>query len=119
MNIVPNVHERIKKLYEVRFFPEVEADLDLLSDELLDEVDSYVEKLKVNPFKYSQPLQDIDGRDLRDYRKIYFANATYRIIIKVGGGITNIVEVVAIGERDKKKVYAEAFARITARSPNK
>ena len=75
----------------------------MLSDELLNEVDDYIEKLKVNPLKYSQPLQNIDGRDLRGYRKIYFASATYRIIIKIEAGITKIVEIVAVGERDKKK----------------
>lgn len=94
------------------FLPEVENDLDLLSEELLDEVEGYIERLKTNPLGCSQPLQNMDGRDLRGYRKIYIAQATYRIIIKVENGITKIVEVVAIGERDQKKVYAEAFARI-------
>lgn len=99
-------------MYEVIFLPEVENDLDLLSEELLDEVEDYIERLKTNPLGCSQPLQNMDGRDLRGYRKIYIAKATYRIIIKVENGITKIVEVVAIGERDQKKVYAEAFARI-------
>lgn len=106
-------------MYEIILFPEVEADLDLLDDEVYEEVDQYFDRLKENPLGCSLPLHDLDGRDLRGYRKIYVASATYRIIIKVEQGVTKIVEVIAIGERDKKKVYTEAFARIMARSQSK
>lgn len=99
-------------MYKLKYFDEVESDLDALDDQTYDEVVGYFEKYKINPLSYSQPLNDQGGLDLRGYRKTYVANATYRIILRVENGIANIVNVVAIGERDQKKVYFEAFQRI-------
>ena len=115
MNIAKSVQQEDVKLYELSFLLEVEADLDQLSDEVYEEVDAYFEKLKINPLACSLPLHDINGRDLRGYRKIYVADAKYRIIIKVERGVTKVVEVIAVGERDRKKVYIEAFSRIIGR----
>lgn len=100
-------------MYKLKYFDEVKSDLDELDDKTYDEVVGYFEKYKVNPIAYSQPLNEQGGLDLRGYRKTYVANATYRIIIKVEKEIAQIVNVVAIGERDQKKVYLEAFLRIT------
>lgn len=115
MNTALAVRQEGKKLFEIVLFPEVVADLDMLDDDVYAEVDSYFERLKINPLACSLPLHDLDGRDLRGYRKIYVANATYRIIIKVEQGVTKIVEVVAVGERNRMKVYTDAFARILSR----
>lgn len=100
-------------MYKLKYFDEVKSDLDELDDKTYDEVVGYFEKYKINPIAYSQPLNEQGGLDLRGYRKTYVANATYRIILKVEKEIAQIVNVVAIGERDQKKVYLEAFLRIT------
>lgn len=100
-------------MYKLKYFDEVEGDLDALDEQTYDEVVSYFEKYKINPIAYSQPLHEQDKLDLRGYRKTYVANATYRIILKVQNDIAQIVHVVAVGERDQKKVYLEAFLRIT------
>lgn len=100
-------------MYTLKYFDEVEKDLDALDDQTYDEVVGYFEKFKINPIAYSQPLNEQGGLDLRGYRKTYVANATYRIILKVERDIAQIVHVVAVGERDQKKVYLEAFLRIT------
>lgn len=99
-------------MYQLKYFDEVEADLDALDDKIYDEVVGYFEKYKTSPFAYSQPLNDQCGLDLRGYRKTYVANATCRIILRIENGITNIVSVIAVGDRDQKRVYFEAYQRI-------
>lgn len=112
MHITKNECKR-ESMYKLKYFDEVESDLDALDEQTYDEVVGYFEKYKTNPIACSQPLNDQGGLDLRGYRKTYVANATYRIILKAEGGIAQIVHVVAVGERDQKKVYFEAFLRIT------
>jgi mRNA interferase RelE/StbE len=99
-------------LYRVELFPEAQADLDALDDEVYEEVYDYLQKLRTNPLGYSLPLTDLAGIDLRGYRKVYVAKATYRIIIKVEKGVAKVVQVVAVGERQDLKVYKEAYARV-------
>jgi len=100
-------------VYKLEFFSEIEDDLNALSDEIYDEVVSYFEKLKQEPFAYSKPLYDQDSIDLKGYRKVYLANATYRIIIKINKGIAYIVQIVAVGKREEKEVYIDAFQRLS------
>ncbi|MBN2894606.1 MAG: hypothetical protein JXK05_01755 [Campylobacterales bacterium] len=99
-------------MYRLKYFEEVEADLDALDDAVYDEVVGYFERYKMNPFACSQPLSDQGGLNLRGYRKTYVANAAYRIILRVENGMAAIVSIVAVGQRDQKKVYFEAYERI-------
>jgi mRNA interferase RelE/StbE len=115
-HIMKDAKARNVKLFEVELFPEAQDDLDALDDAVYDEVYDYFLKLRENPLGYSQQLMDLGGIDLRGYRKIYVAHATYRIIIKVEQSVTKIVQVIAVGERNKKKVYQEAYARIFKRN---
>ncbi len=99
-------------MYKLDLLDEVENDLMQLSDEILSEVIDYFEKYEIDPLKYSQKLFNKGGLNLEGYRKTYLANATYRIVIKVENNIAKIVEVVAVGKREKNEVYEEAFKRV-------
>lgn len=91
-------------MYNIVFNPKVfEEDFEKLPDEILEEVVLYFQKYKTNPLKYSSKLYNYGGINLEGYRKTYVANATYRIVIKVENNIARIVEVVAVGKREKKK----------------
>lgn len=99
-------------MYSIEFHPEVFEDFEKLSDEVLKEVAEYFQKYKQDPFKYSSKLYNLENLNLEGYRKTYIANATYRIVIKIEKNIAKVVEVVAVGQRQNKKVYEEAFKRI-------
>jgi len=99
-------------MYKLEFFSEIEDDLNALDDSVYDEVVSYFEKLKKEPFAYSKPLYNQGNLYLKGYRKVYLANATYRIIIRINNGIAYVVQIVAVGKREEKEVYIDAFSRI-------
>jgi len=91
---------------------EVEKDLDLLDDEIYGEAYKYLQLLEENYEKYSLPLYDMDGRNLKGCRKTYFSNAEYRIITKLENGIINIINVIAVGKREDMEVYKTAHQRL-------
>lgn len=99
-------------MYRLEYFPEVKDDLSKLTSDILKEVALYFKKYKTEPFKYSSKLHNLGDLNLEGYRKTYVADAKYRIIIKIEKDVAKIVEVVAVGERQDKKVYKEAFSRI-------
>jgi len=99
-------------MYKIEFYSEIKDDLDKLSNEIASEVREYFYKYKTDPLKYSKPLHNQGELNLQGYRKTYVANATYRIVIKVENNIAKIVEVVAVGQRENKQVYKDAYKRV-------
>ena len=99
-------------MYSIVTSKEVEEDLFILPKDVRDEVFDYFKKYTTDPFKYSLPLEDKGGRDLRNCRKTYVANATYRIIIQIDKGVAKIVSVIAVGERKDMSVYNSAYERL-------
>ena len=99
-------------MYKVEYNPEVKEDLLKISLPVLQEVADYFKKYESEPLKYSSKLYDYGNINLEGYRKTYVANATYRIVIKVENNVTKVVEVVAVGKRENKEIYIEAFNRI-------
>ena len=99
-------------MYKLIFHKEIFSDLDKLSNKIASEVKYYFNKYKNDPYKYSQELQNLDGLNLQGYRKTYLANATYRIIFKIEENKIKIVEIVAVGKREDKQVYKDAYNRI-------
>ena len=99
-------------MYKVEYNPEVKNDLLKLPIEVLQEVAGFFIKYETEPLKYSTKLYNHGSINLEGYRKTYVANATYRIVLKVENNIAKIVEVVAVGKRENKEVYTEAFNRI-------
>ena len=57
-------------------------------------------------------MQNLDGLNLQGYRKTYLANATYRIVFKIEENKIKIVEIIAVGKREDKQVYKDAYSRI-------
>ena len=100
-------------MYKLEYYPEVMDDLSKLPLEILQEVGDYFNKYETDPYKYSVKLFNQNGLNLEGYRKTYLANATYRIIIKIENKVAKIVEVVAVGQRNNKIVYQDAFDRIS------
>jgi len=105
-------------MYKLEYFPEVKNDLIQLPDNVLKETMSYLTKYKTEPFKNSSKLYNQGDINLEGYRKTYLANATYRIVLKIENNIAKIVEIVAIKERENKKVYKEAYDRIIQKESN-
>ena len=99
-------------MYKVEYNPEVKEDLLKISLPVLQEVADYFKKYESEPLKYRSKLYDYGNINLEGYRKTYVANATYRIVIKVENNVTKVVEVVAVGKRENKEIYIEAFNRI-------
>ena len=97
-------------MYKIEYFPEVKNDFDKLSYDILLETRKYIKKLKIDPYSCSLPLYG----NLSKCRKIYIAEAKYRIVIKIENGIAKIVEIVVVGSRDNKEVYLEANNRINS-----
>ena len=98
--------------FKIQYYPEVFNDLEALSDDEYLEVDTYIEILKVNPLLVSLPLENLGDNLLSQCRKIYVANATIRIVIRVINSQIHIVELIAIGPRAGSIVYDEAYRRL-------
>ena len=98
--------------FKVQYYPEVFDDLEALSDDEFMEVDAYTQRLKQNPLGCSLPLENLGDSLLGECRKIYIANATIRIVIRVKDNEIQIVELIAIGPRSKNIVYEEAYRRL-------
>ena len=98
--------------FRIQYYPEVFEDLEVLTDEEFEEVDDYIEKLKTNPLLVSLPLENLGDNLLSECRKIYVANATIRIVIRVINNQIHIVELIAIGSRAGGVVYDEAYRRL-------
>jgi mRNA interferase RelE/StbE len=98
--------------FKIQYYPEVFKDLEALTDEEYEEVDAYIEKLKSNPLFVSLPLEDLGDNLLSECRKIYVANASIRIVIRVINNQIHIVELIAIGPRAGGIVYDEAYRRL-------
>jgi mRNA interferase RelE/StbE len=98
--------------FKIQYYPEVFDDLEALTDEEFLEVDTYIAKLKINPLLVSLPLEDLGDNLLSECRKIYVANASIRIVIRVIDDQIHIVELIAIGPRAGGIVYDEAYRRL-------
>ena len=99
--------------FRVTLHPGVYQDLnDIIEDDAYNEVKSFLRELETNPY-LGQILEDRPdlGIDLNGFRKIYVYNKKYRIVYKINDNGFIEVYVIAIGERDKLKVYEEAYQR--------
>jgi len=99
-------------MFQINFHKDIQKDLELLPDVVYDEAVEYLEKLKRESYKYTQKLGNYHGMDLSSLRKTYIANATYRIITKIIDNTIQVVEIVAIDQREDMRVYKKAFDRI-------
>ena len=98
--------------YKVHYYPEVFDDMEALSDDEFLEVDAYIQRLRANHLGCSLPLENLGDSLLGECRKIYIANATIRIVIRVKNNEIQIVELIAIDPRSGNVVYEEAYRRL-------
>lgn len=106
----------------ILFTDKSKEDFEQLPDEFIDDCLSKLGKLEMD-IEFGKKLYNQDGRDLSSCRKIYFANATYRIVYREVEGTCTILEIeevpkpiaeiVAIGKRDNLAVYETAYDRIS------
>lgn len=96
----------------INILPKAWEDYENLDDSLLYEVDLYLSEIENNRF-FGQPLQDKNGRDLSNCRKVYFNNYKHRIVYFIDSdGIVHISNIVAIGARANEEVYIVAHERL-------
>lgn len=94
-----------------------------LSEELQEICDEVLKKLSKN-LNLGIQLENKDGKDLTDCYKLYFDEARYRVIYqkefdKIKIECITKVKIIAIGERDKKRVYEMAALRLGCFKINK
>ncbi len=99
-------------MFLLDYHQDLGKDLVLLPDEVYDEVVEYFEKIKIEPYRYSQALSNLHNMDLSSYRKAYVFNAEYRIILRIINNTIQVVEIIAVDEREDMKAYEKAFLRI-------
>ena len=77
-------------------------------------VDLGLAKLRVRADEIGKPLRG----ELSDCRELKYREAGIRVVYRIVGEKVEIVEVVAIGARDKGKVFAVASRRLDSESKN-
>lgn len=99
-------------MYNIKYDNNIDSDLDKLSDEFLNEALEYFKLLRKDYERYSLPLHNMKGRNLKGCRKTYFGEAEYRIVSKLENGVINIINIIAVGKRDDMEVYKTAHQRL-------
>lgn len=109
------------KLCEVVFTNDTINDLKILPNNVRKECFEKLGELEKN-IHLGKALKNLDGINLQGYHSLYFHEAKYRIVYKKINSSIEIItiketekpkaELVAIGKRNNKEVYKEAFKRI-------
>jgi mRNA interferase RelE/StbE len=89
---------------KIEFIPEAEEDYQTLDGALRKEAAKKIDALTNNPF-IGKPLGNKLGVDLTGFYKLYFDKKRYRIVYRLVGDTIEIIEIFAIGKRDKEKIY--------------
>jgi mRNA interferase RelE/StbE len=90
--------------HKVELHPEAKKDFDSLDGSVKKEVIKKLDALARNPL-IGAPLGSKYGIDLTGFYKIYVYKKSYRIVYRIVGDYVEIIEIVAIGRRDKEAVY--------------
>lgn len=97
--------------HRVELHPCAQEDLNVLDGSVRKEVAKKIDALMENPF-LGKPLGNKAGVDLSGFYKVYVQKKKYRIVYRFIGNYLEIVEIVAIGKRDKEEVYKMVFKRL-------
>lgn len=110
-----------KNKCRIVFTDNSKQDFLMLPKNLISDCLHQLQKLEKD-IKLGKRLHNKNGKDLSSCRKIYFANATYRIvyretedlctILEIEEVPTPIAEIVAIGKREGQAVYEIAADRL-------
>jgi len=91
-------------VYRIEFLPDAEKGFDVLDGSIRKEIAKKIDALVENPF-LGKPLGKKYGLDLTGFYKLYTAKKKYRIVYRLVGKYIELIEIVAIGKRDKEEVY--------------
>jgi mRNA interferase RelE/StbE len=97
-------------VYEVTFHEDVNQDLKKLGHSTTTLVLKKIQKIAKNPF-IGVALGNRANNTLTGYLKVYVDNKRVRIVYKVEDEKIEVF-IIAIGKRDKMKVYKEASNRL-------
>ena len=95
--------------YNVIFHPDAKKELDALDGSIRLIVLKLIKKIGDNPYLGTE-LGNVAGMDLTGYRKIYADRKRIRLVYTIIEKKV-MVYIIAIGERDKNKVYKVANRR--------
>ena len=70
-----------------------------------------IDALATNPL-LGKPLGNKLGIDLTGFYKLYVSKKRYRIVYHLIGDYLEVVEIIAIGKRDKKEIYMTVAKKI-------
>jgi len=97
--------------YKVELIPEAGDDFNSLDGSVRKQIAKKIDSLSENPF-LGEPLGNKFGIDLAGFYKLYVIKKKYRIVYHLIGDRLEIVEIVAIGKRDKEEVYRLVAKRL-------
>ncbi|KJR41509.1 plasmid stabilization system [Candidatus Magnetoovum chiemensis] len=95
----------------VEFHPKAVEDFEFLDNAIKKEIAKKIDALSENPM-LGKHLGNKSGIDLCGFYKLYALKKKYRIVYRIIGEHIEVVEVVAIGKRDKDEVYKLVSRRI-------
>ena len=96
---------------KIKFIPEAEEDYQTLDGALRTEAAKKIDALANNPF-IGKPLGNKLGVDLTGFYKLYFDKKRYRIVYRLFCDTIEIIEIFAIGKRDREKIYKLVVHRL-------
>lgn len=97
-------------LHKIELHPDVKDDLDRLDGSIRKEVAKKIDALAENPF-LGKPLGNKFGIDLTGFYKLYAAKKKYRIVYRLIEDCLEVIEIFAIGKRNKEEVYKMVYKR--------
>lgn len=95
-------------MYELEFLPEAKAEKDQLDGSQLVFVEKGLDRIKILGMKAGQPLH---GK-LAGCKKLKNKRLGLRIVFRPSPNGIEIIQIIAIGKRDKLAVYRNAEKRI-------
>ncbi|MDD5373245.1 MAG: type II toxin-antitoxin system RelE/ParE family toxin [Sulfurimonas sp.] len=96
-------------MYEIKYHPLVEADLEQLNHSVRIEVFKKLKKIQISP-ELGQLLGNKNNMDLTGLRKVYVAKKQVRIVYEIIDNLL-VVKVITIGKREDMEVYKQAQQR--------
>lgn len=100
---------KTKANYELIYLPEAKKEYDSLEGNELQFVDKGLNRIRAFGMKAGQPLH---GK-LSTCRKLKNRKMGLRIIFRQDGNNIKIINIIAIGERRRNKVYKDATRRLS------
>ncbi|MBS1257195.1 MAG: hypothetical protein MAG551_00231 [Candidatus Scalindua arabica] len=98
-------------LYKVELIPDALNDFDALDKSVKKQIAKKIDSLSENPL-LGKPLGNKFGINLTGFYKLYVAKKKYRIVYHLIGDCLEVIEIIAIGKRNKEEIYKLAASRL-------